>query len=67
MRIGRLCLFWEWGRTVWGLFGPMPFLPYDWRLYLGPFAACWATQKAPTKWTRQRRRAFERQLRRASR
>jgi hypothetical protein len=63
---GKLRFFWAW-RWVWGFVGPVPALPYAWRLFLGPLCIARVTTNRPTRMTRQRRRALKRAIAKAAR
>lgn len=59
----KLRLFFNWRAWgTWGLFGPDPFMPYEWRLFLGPVCLCRLTDRKPRRLSRQERRNLERQL-----
>jgi hypothetical protein len=66
---GRFAFFWAWRPSAWrlGWGGPVPALPYSWRLALGPLCIARITTKSGTRMTRQRRRALARQIRKAAR
>lgn len=56
-------LFWNWRAWgTWGLMGINPFLPYEWRLFLGPLCVAKLTTNKPRRLSRQERRHLDRQL-----
>lgn len=63
-RFGKYVFFWDF-RVKWhfGLEGPTPFMPYEWRLYAGPFCLCRITDRKARRLSRQERRKLERDLR----
>jgi hypothetical protein len=64
---GRLQFFWNWDPRSWrlGWSGPVPALPFSWRLALGPLGLARVTTRHAERMTRQRRRHLQRQIRKA--
>jgi hypothetical protein len=65
---GRIVLFWHlraW--SSWGLRGPVPALPFDWRFFLGPVCVAKVTTNKPRRLSRQERRHLARTAAKAAR
>jgi hypothetical protein len=62
-RRGKYVLFWDFQQEwTWGPAPLDPFLPYEWRIFLGPFCLCEVTTNKPRRLSRQERRALQRRL-----
>ena len=65
---GKIVFSWAWDPRNWGVgySGPVPALPYLWRWRFGPVSCARVTTNEGTRWTRQRRRKLQRQIRKAA-